>query len=98
MSSHQGQLVDSYLQGNFGSRQVLVPVAIVVELDCQAVMWNLIKSLAEIQQNCINLLPSVKSNFKVMYGGDELYLTRSPFPEVMLKITQDLVTFRNFMR
>ena len=31
-----------------------------------------------------------------MYGGDELCLTRSPFPEVVLIITQNLVTFQKF--
>ena len=46
-----------------------------MELDCKALMGNLIKSLAEIQQNCINLLPSVQSNCEVMYSGDELSLT-----------------------
>ena len=54
-----------------------------MELDCKAMMGNLIKSLAEIQQNCINLLPSVQSNYEVMYSVDELNLTRSLFPEAM---------------
>ena len=32
-----------------------------------------------------------------MYGGDELCLTRSPFPEVVLKVAQNLVTFQKFL-
>ena len=56
--------------------------AIVMALDCKALVGNLIKSLAEVQQNCINLLLSVQSNCEVMYSGDELSLTRSPFPEL----------------
>ena len=44
----------------------------------------------QIQQNCINLLPSVQSNCEVIYNGDELSLTRSLFPEAMLVVTQNL--------
>ena len=55
--------------------QFLVSDVIVMGTDCHAIMWNLIKSLAEIQQNCINLLPSIYSNCKFMFGSDELCLT-----------------------
>ena len=66
MSSHQGQLADFYLRENVGSRIVFfLSDAIVMELDCKAMMGNLIKCLAEIQQNCINLLPSVQSSGEV---------------------------------
>ena len=57
-------------------------------------MGNLIKSLAIIQQNCINLLPSVQSNCNVLYSSDELSLTRSLLPEAMLVIFQNLIVLR----
>ena len=67
-----------------------------MELDCKALMGNLIKSLPAIQQNCINLLPSVQSNCEVMYSGDEL--TGSLFPEAMLVIAQNLVVHQTLHR
>ena len=66
-----------------------------VELDCKAMMENLIKSLSEIQQNCTNLLPSIQSNCEVMYSGDELSLTRSLLLEAMLVISQNLVVLQH---
>ena len=48
--------------------EVLMSDAVVMELelDCQSIMWNLIKSLAEIKQNCVSLLPSV---CQCQFGG-----------------------------
>ena len=42
------------------------------------------------------MLPSVYSICKAMYCGDELFLTRPPSPEAVLKVTQNLVTFQTF--
>ena len=53
-------------------------------------MGNLIKSLAEIQKNCMNLLSSVQSNCEVMYSGDELNL----LPEAMMVVAQNIVVFQ----
>ena len=94
MSSHQGPLAVFYPRENFESRIGFVSNAIVMELDCKAIMGNLIKSLAIIQQHCINLLPSVQSNCNVLYSSDELSLTRSLLPEAMLVIAQNLIVLR----
>ena len=86
-SCKQGQLADFYPRENFGSR---IGFCLWCHSD-QAWLWDLIICLSEIQQNCINLLPSVQFNCEVMYSGDELSHTRSLFPDAILLIAQNLV-------
>ena len=47
---------------------------------------DFIKRLAEIQQNCINLLVFVESYWQIMHRNNNLSLTGPPFSKAMLTV------------
>ena len=75
MSSHQEQIVDPYLQGNFESTMI----------------WNLIKSLAEVQQNCSST-PKTCQHFLVEF--EALQVERRKYLQQTNAIPDRLATNR----
>jgi len=49
-------------------------------------MWDLIKGLAEIEEDCINLHRIIKAFAEAIYCEDQLSLTRAVFAETMLRV------------
>ncbi|MCG8077777.1 MAG: hypothetical protein JAY75_16260 [Candidatus Thiodiazotropha taylori] len=62
-----------------------------IYLDQKALMWNNVKRLTEIKENGINLFAFIQGRRQVLECKKELTFCRSPLPETVLLVGQNVV-------